>query len=167
MPDTVNGLPLHPLVVHAVVVLLPLAAIGVAALAIRPSWRGRYGGLVVLITALATVAVPVASSTGEGLEHRVGDPGVHAQLGDTLIWFALPLLVASIALVWLHRRAARPAGEKSATRRTSAPVAVVIAVLAVVVAAANLVQVYRVGDSGAKAVWGNAPAASAGRGEDD
>ncbi|MBG6105288.1 putative membrane protein [Micromonospora vinacea] len=167
MPDTVNGLPLHPLVVHAVVVLLPLAAIGVAALAIRPSWRGRYGWLVVLITALATVAVPVASSTGEGLEHRVGDPGVHAQLGDTLIWFALPLLVASIALVWLHRRAARPAGEKSATRRTSAPVAVVIAVLAVVVAAANLVQVYRVGDSGAKAVWGNAPAASAGRGEDD
>nr|WTA65030.1 hypothetical protein OHB51_21210 [Micromonospora sp. NBC_00855] len=164
MPDTVNGLPLHPLVVHAVVVLLPLAAIGVAALAIRPSWRGRYGGLVVLITALATVAVPIASSTGEGLEHRVGDPGVHAQLGDTLIWFALPLLVAAVALFWLHRRAAHPAGETTGSHRTPASVAVVIAVLAVVVAAANLVQVYRVGDSGAKAVWGSVPAASAARG---
>ncbi|MEU7851451.1 DUF2231 domain-containing protein [Micromonospora parva] len=164
MPDTVNGLPLHPLVVHAVVVLLPLAAIGVAALAIRPSWRGRYGGLVVLITALATIAVPVASSTGEGLERRVGDPGVHAQLGDTLIWFALPLLVASVALVWLHRRTAPPAGKRTGA---SGKAAVVIAVLALVVAAANLVQVYRVGDSGAKAVWGNAPAASAGRGGDD
>ena len=32
---------------------------------------------------------------------------------------------------------------------------VVVAVLAVAVAAANLVQVYRVGDSGAKAVWGD------------
>ncbi|MEV4388804.1 DUF2231 domain-containing protein, partial [Micromonospora sp. NPDC049580] len=63
MPDTVNGLPLHPLVVHAVVVLLPLAALGVAALAVRPSWRGRYGGLVVLITALATAAIPLATSS--------------------------------------------------------------------------------------------------------
>ncbi|MGV9213939.1 DUF2231 domain-containing protein [Micromonospora sp. RB23] len=164
MPDTVNGLPLHPLVVHVVVVLLPLAAIGVAALAVKPSWRGRYGALVVVIAALATVAVPLASSTGEDLEHRVGDPGVHAQLGDTLIWFAIPLLVAAVALVWLHRRTSRPAGNRAGT---AGKVTVVVAALAVVVAAANLVQVYRVGDSGAKAVWGNTPAASAGHGDDD
>ncbi|MFG1649348.1 DUF2231 domain-containing protein [Micromonospora sp. NPDC049275] len=167
MPDTVNGLPLHPLVVHAVVVLLPLAAIGVAALAVRPSWRGRYGWLVVLIAALATAAIPLATSSGEGLERRVGDPGEHAELGDTLLWFALPLLAAAVALVWLHRRGARPDGDVAGSRRLSGPVAVVIAVLAVVVAAANLVQVYRVGDSGAKAVWGNVPAASAGHGDDD
>ncbi|MFF0232668.1 DUF2231 domain-containing protein [Micromonospora sp. NPDC005254] len=163
MPDTVNGLPLHPLVVHAVVVLLPLAALGVAALAVRPSWRGRYGGLVVLITALATAAIPLATSSGESLEHRVGDPGEHAELGDTLIWFALPLLVAAVALVWLHRRDTR----SSDFRRTPRALAVVVAVLAVVVAVANLVQVYRVGDSGAKAVWGSAPAASVGHGADD
>ncbi|MET8252160.1 DUF2231 domain-containing protein [Micromonospora sp. NPDC005197] len=163
MPDTVNGLPLHPLVVHAVVVLLPLAALGVAALAVRPSWRGRYGGLVVLITALATAAIPLATSSGESLEHRVGDPGEHAELGDTLIWFALPLLVAAVALVWLHRRDTR----SSDSRRTPRALAVVVAVLAVVVAVANLVQVYRVGDSGAKAVWGSAPAASVGHGDDD
>ncbi|WP_422735270.1 DUF2231 domain-containing protein [Micromonospora sp. WMMD729] len=164
MPDTVNGLPLHPLVVHVVVVLLPLAAIGVAALAVRPSWRGRYGALVVVITALATLAVPLASSSGEDLEHRVGDPGVHAELGDTLIWFAIPLLAVAVALFWLHRRASRPAGRPTGT---SGKVAVLVAALAVVVAAANLVQVYRVGDSGAKAVWGNTPAASAGHGDDD
>ncbi|MEU7923818.1 DUF2231 domain-containing protein [Micromonospora sp. NPDC049801] len=164
MPDTVNGLPLHPLVVHVVVVLLPLAAIGVAALAVKPSWRGRYGTLVVVIAALATLAVPLASSSGEDLEHRVGDPGVHAQLGDTLIWFAIPLLVAAVALVWLHRRTSRPAENRTGT---AGKVTVVVAALAVVVAAANLVQVYRVGDSGAKAVWGNTPAASAGHGDDD
>ncbi|MEU7841352.1 DUF2231 domain-containing protein [Micromonospora sp. NPDC049114] len=163
MPDTVNGLPLHPLVVHAVVVLLPLAALGVVALAVRPSWRGRYGGLVVLITALATAAIPLATSSGESLEHRVGDPGEHAELGDTLLWFAIPLLVAAVALFWLHRRDTRPGD----SRRTPRALAVVVAVLAVVVAVANLVQVYRVGDSGAKAVWGNTPAASAGHGDDD
>ncbi|MFG2053846.1 DUF2231 domain-containing protein [Micromonospora sp. NPDC048930] len=170
MPDNVNGLPVHPLVVHAVVVLLPLAALGVVALAVRPSWRGRFGGLVLLVAALATVAIPLATSSGENLERRVGDPGRHAELGDTLIWFAVPLLVVALALYGLHRRsAAGTAADPAGTRRTSGPgaVGVVVAVLAVVVAAANLVQLYRVGDTGAKAVWGNTPAATAGHGEGD
>ncbi|MCP3783464.1 hypothetical protein NLX85_08820 [Micromonospora sp. A3M-1-15] len=169
MPDTVNGLPVHPLVVHAVVVLLPLAALGVVALAVRPSWRGRFGVLVVLIAALAAAAVPLATESGEGLERRVGDPGRHAELGDTLIWFALPLLVAAVALVWLHRRSGRPAEGVPEGPRTPGRgvVGVVVAVLAVVVAGASLVQVYRVGDSGAKAVWGDTPAATAGQGDGD
>ncbi|MFR9775876.1 DUF2231 domain-containing protein [Micromonospora sp. MS34] len=170
MPDNINGLPLHPLVVHAVVVLLPLAALGVVALAVRPSWRGRFGLPVVVIAALATAAVPLATESGESLEHRVGDPGRHAELGDQLIWFALPLLLAAVVLVWLHRRAAASGTEgASEPRRTSGQGAVgmVVAVLAVVVAAANLVQVYRVGDSGAKAVWGDTPAATARHGGGD
>ncbi|MFJ8579289.1 DUF2231 domain-containing protein [Micromonospora sp. NPDC093277] len=168
MPDTVNGLPLHPLVVHAVVVLLPLAALGVVALAVRPSWRGRFGVLVVLIAALATGMVPLASDSGESLERRVGNPGEHAELGDTLIWFAVPLLVAAVALYWLHRRSAAGAtGDTAEPRRATGQGAlgVVVAVLAVVVAVANVVQIYRIGDSGAKAVWGDTPAATAGHGE--
>ncbi|MFC4148742.1 DUF2231 domain-containing protein [Micromonospora mangrovi] len=169
MPDNVNGLPLHPLVVHAVVVLLPLAALGVVGMAVRPSWRGRFGVLVVVLAALASAAIPVATSSGESLEHRVGDPGEHAELGDQLIWFALPLLVAAVALVWLHRRAARPVDGTTEPTRSTRPGALgmVVAVLAVVVAAANLVQVYRVGESGAKAVWGDTPAATAGQGDSD
>ncbi|GAA4243047.1 DUF2231 domain-containing protein [Dactylosporangium darangshiense] len=38
MLDKINGLPVHPLVVHAAVALLPLAAIGVIAIAVRPAW---------------------------------------------------------------------------------------------------------------------------------
>jgi hypothetical protein len=168
VPDNINGLPVHPLVVHAVVVLLPLAALGVVVLAIRPSWRGRFGLLVVLIAALATAAVPLATDSGESLERRVGDPGRHAELGDQLIWFALPLLVAALALFWLHRRSvAGTSGDPTGTRRTSGrgAVGVVVAVLAVAIAAANVVQIYRIGDSGAKAVWGDTPAATAGHGE--
>ncbi|WP_199736917.1 MULTISPECIES: DUF2231 domain-containing protein [Micromonospora] len=170
MPDNVNGLPVHPLVVHAVVVLLPLAALGVVALAVRPSWRGRFGVLVVLIAALATAAVPLATESGESLERRVGDPGQHAELGDQLIWFALPLLVAAVALYWLHRRsAARTTEGTSAAARPAkrGALGVVVAVLAVVVAAANVVQIYRIGDSGAKAVWKDTPAASAAHGDGD
>jgi hypothetical protein len=163
MPDTINGLPVHPLVVHAVVVLLPLAALGVIALAVRPAWRDRFGPLVAAVAVLATASVPLATESGEGLEQQVGDPGRHAALGDTLIWFALPLLAVAVGLLWLGRRPVRATpgvrGEGTpAGRQTWRSVAV--AVVAVGVALANLVQVYRVGDSGARAVW-DRPASTA------
>jgi uncharacterized membrane protein len=139
---------MHPLVVHAVVVLLPLAVLGTILVATHRPWRSTYGPLVVLCTAVATVLVPVATSSGESLERRVGDPGRHAALGDQLIWFAIPLLVLVLALVALDRlRVTRTAATTS------------VAVLAVVAALAAGVQVYRVGDSGARAAWGGRVAA--------
>jgi Predicted membrane protein (DUF2231) len=153
MPDTINGLPLHPLIVHAVVVLLPLSALGVLALGIRPVWRGTFGWLVVAGSAASVIAIPMATQSGEHLEQQVGDVGAHGDLGDSLIFFALPLLLAALGLTLVHRW----------KRQRSTMVATVVAVLAIVVAAANLVQVYRVGDSGAKAVWQKKSAATAPR----
>jgi hypothetical protein len=160
--DLINGLPVHPLVVHAVVVLLPLACLGTIAIAVRPAWRKKYGVLVVGCAALATVLIPVATSSGEALEERVGDPGKHAELGDQLIWFAVPLLVLSVALVWLDRRHRSTASEPDGGARhgavavaTSSTATRTVAVLALLVAVAASVQVYRVGDSGARAAWGD------------
>ncbi len=149
MFDLVNGLPIHPLVVHAVVVLLPLAVIGTLAIAVKPAWRRMYGPLVVGCAAIATVLIPVATSSGEALEERVGRPGEHAELGDQLIWFAIPLLLLSLALVVLDRRS--PSDAASTTTRSKPLLAVTV--LAVVAALACGVQVYRVGDSGARAAW--------------
>ena len=146
MFDTINGLPLHPLVVHAVVVLLPLAILGTIAIVVRPQWRRPYGVLVLVVTALATALIPVATSSGEALERHVGDPGRHAELGDQLIWFAVPLLALVAGLVLLDRRPVPRAA--SWLPRT-------VAVVALVVALASAVQVYRVGDSGARAAWGD------------
>jgi uncharacterized membrane protein len=148
--DLVNGLPVHPLVVHAVVVLLPLAILGTILIAARRPWRATYGPLVVLIAGAATVLMPVATSSGEALEKRVGDPGRHAQLGDQLIWFTIPLLVTVVALVVLDRLDRRRDSRNARRRLTSA-----VAVVAVVAAVASGVQVYRVGDSGARAAWGD------------
>lgn len=155
MFDLIDGLPVHPLVVHAVVVLLPLASLGTLALVLRPSWRERFGLLVVGAAAVATVLLPVATSSGESLEERVGDPGSHAGLGEQLIWFALPLLVLAAALVYLDRRARRdPATSPSPLR--------VVTVLALVAALAATAQVYRVGESGARAAWGDQVASGQG-----
>jgi hypothetical protein len=158
--DLINGLPVHALVVHAVVVLLPLACLGTLAIAVKPAWRRRYGVLVVACAAAATVLIPVATSSGEALEHRVGNPGEHAELGDQLIWFAIPLLVTCAALVWLDRRA-RASGHDQADRVDTPAdpkrrtLTMAVAVLAAVASLATSVQVYRVGDSGARAAWGN------------
>ena len=157
MFDLINGLPVHALVVHAVVVLLPLACLGTIAIAVRPSWRHRYGVLVVACAAVSTALIPVATSSGEALETHVGNPGEHAELGDQLIWFAIPLLVLSLALVWLDRRRSGAASETSGRAGTVAARPStgtrVVAVLALVAALATSVQVYRVGDSGARAAW--------------
>lgn len=154
MFDLINGLPIHPLVVHAVVVLLPLATLGTLAIALRPAWRRPYGLLVVGCAAVATALIPVATSSGEALEEHVGNPGEHAELGDQLIWFALPMLLLAAALWWLDRRSATADGV-SAGRASSVTTMRAVAALAVVAALATTVQVYRVGDSGARAAWGD------------
>lgn len=155
MFDLINGLPVHPLVVHAVVVLLPLATLGTIALVVRPSWRRPYGPLLVACAVVATVLIPVATSSGEALEKRVGNPGEHAELGDQLIWFAIPMLVLLAALVWMDRRTPVGAGTDSDARPAQSGALKVVAVLALVAALATSVQVYRVGDSGARSAWGD------------
>ena len=65
---TVDGIPAHPLVVHAVVVLLPLAAVGTLLVVARPLWRQQLGVWVLLLALAGVAAVPVATQTGEQLQ---------------------------------------------------------------------------------------------------
>lgn len=151
MFDTIDGLPVHPLVVHGVVVLLPLAALGAIAIALRPAWRRPYGPLVAAIAVVATVLIPVATTSGEEfVQRRRFRPEEHADLGQQLIWFALPFLALVLALVVLDRRGTtaggRSAGSGSVTLK-------IVAALVVVAACASTFQVYRIGDAGARSVW--------------
>jgi hypothetical protein len=145
MFDTVLGLPVHALVVHAVVTLLPLSAAGVVAV---PRWRERYGTVVLLVSTAALVAVPVATQSGEKLQARLGASGVvarqiedHQEIGKLVLWPTLAMWVLAIALVLMSRR-------RSARRAVTA-VAVLAAVAAVVAAGVVL----RAGHLGSTAVW--------------
>jgi hypothetical protein len=42
LPDKVYGLPAHPLLVHAAVVLVPLAAVALVTTGWRETWRRAY-----------------------------------------------------------------------------------------------------------------------------
>ena len=69
--DTLFGLPAHPLVVHAAVILLPLAAVGLLLVAAIPRARRLSAPIVLGIALAATVAVGLAQQSGEALEDRV------------------------------------------------------------------------------------------------
>lgn len=142
----INGLPAHVLFVHFVIVLVPLSALALVVCAAWPSSARRLG-LVLPALALVTLAsVPLATHAGEWLESHVGtDPLIskHAELGDGLLPWAIGLFLLS-ALVWWAAR--RPATASRLVRFGVLAVCLAVSVGAVV-------DVYRIGDSGAKAAW--------------
>jgi hypothetical protein len=151
--NEVNGLPTHILLVHAVVVLLPLAALLVAVTAWWPTLRRRLGVLTPLLTVGATLLVPLTTHYGEWLEGHVPHSDLveeHAELGDQILPWALALSALSVA-VWLWgRHVDAHDGVRSGRDRW---LGIVGGILAVVVAAGTIVAVVRAGDSGAQATW--------------
>ena len=162
MFDTVAGLPVHALVIHAAVVLLPLMAGVTLAFTIRPKWRpglpwAILGNLVAFGTAF------VAKESGEKLQARLSAQAGqavaarHGELGASLPYFAIGLLVASV-LAWLlvGRTSSSPSSDShraDAPRGASAVATALAVVLVLGAGAATVAWTYRVGDSGAKAVW--------------
>ncbi|GAB3238433.1 DUF2231 domain-containing protein [Kineosporia babensis] len=151
MFDLFNGMPVHALVVHAVVVLLPLMAVVTVAFVIRPRWRRELPWAVLgnLLAALATFA---AMQSGEQLQTRLSNPDFapvaedHGNIAALLIYFAFGQFLASL-IAWLLLRT------KDDAPRTSAPKLVTSVVLTLAVGVAASAWTYRVGDSGAEAVW--------------
>lgn len=140
------GLPVHPLVVHAAVVLLPLAFVGLLAVVALPKLTKTYGWLALGFLALGTLTAWAAKESGEKLAAHVGEPQTHAELGDQMPLFAAVWLV--VAAVWyvVQLRA-------NAAQKPRSALALGLGVATLLVGALNIFWIYRVGDSGAKAVW--------------
>ena len=148
MFDTVLGLPVHPLVVHAVVVLVPLSAAGVVAISLVPRWRERYGVLVLLLSTAALVMVPVATQSGKELDDRIDAGGVvarqiedHKEIAQLVLWPTLAMWVLAAVLVLFTRQKREGTAVK------------LVAGLAVVAAVLAGATVARAGHLGSTAVW--------------
>ena len=154
---TIAGLPLHPLVVHAAVVLIPLSAVLAIWFAVQPRWRwlsrwptAALSVAVVGISFIATSSGESLQETSPKLERAVHE---HAERGELLSWllvgFAVLVVVGAYALSGSTALAdGRGAWESRLPQLEKAlPVLLVLAAIAV------LVMVVLVGDSGARAVW--------------
>ncbi|WP_329168206.1 hypothetical protein OG204_30185 [Streptomyces sp. NBC_01387] len=160
-PTVINGLPAHVLLVHFVVVLVPLTALALVVTSVWPAWIRRLGPALPILALVTLISVPLATHAGEWLEkHTDSDALVrkHTELGDGLLPWAIGLFAVAVALWWLGRRATTRSSDAEDSGRSvavalSVPVRVAAIALSVLIAAGSVVQVYRIGDSGAKAAW--------------
>ena len=148
------GLPVHALVMHAVVVLVPLSAAGVVAIAAVPRWRPRFGVVVLALATAGLAGVPVATRSGGVLEDRLGAGGIvarqinqHQEMGELVIWPTAAMWVLAIVLVLMDRRA------RVDRQRRRGPALKVVAVLAALAAVAATGLVVVTGHRGSTAVW--------------
>lgn len=140
------------MLVHFVVVLAPLTAFLAILCVLWPAARQRLVWLVLALAAITTVLTPIAAEAGEWLEHRIGKTEAiekHAELGDTMLYFAIALLIGAILLAVSHLRAQRGTPLSKALLGA-------IAVFVLLAGVAATVQVLRIGHTGAEATWADA-----------
>lgn len=154
---TLDGIPLHPLVIHAVVVLLPLAALGAILVAARPVWRRTYGIPVLLLAVVGVGSVPVATLTGEQLRNSLRPTpaiALHEGRATTLLPYAIAFLVLlAVAVIQGIRDDRTAAGSGGAAVATSSRIVTGAAVLAALAGIVVTGLVIWIGHSGASAVW--------------
>ncbi len=153
--DTLFGLPVHALLVHAAVVLVPLAVVAFVAAGTKPGWRARYLLPVAALAVVAAVFAFLAKQTGDPLKQSVrraaeqaggvANFGEHPEQGDTAFIFALVFALAAVA-VWAVTRYREKYGLPTWAPAASYAVALVPAALA-------LLTMVQAGHSGAQLVW--------------
>jgi hypothetical protein len=159
------GLPLHPLVVHLALALVPLAALSAWALAVLPSWRWLTRWAALPAAVLAVGGVVVARVSGQSLlddrrfltspESPVADL-IETHQARSLVLFGAVIALAVLVVLafWLLPAPTGLASGKLDHRgRAERWVAVVVPVSLVVVGAVALVWLGLTGDAGARAVW--------------
>ena len=140
------GLPLHPLLVHSAVILVPLVAIGALVMSYLPSFSRRHGKMILIVALVAQGSVFLAKLSGQAFSEILNkEVEKHAELGEIAPFVTIPM-VALIYVRWRMDRAGSATGSIAIRRLTS--VALVIASLT------SLVMIFLVGHSGASSVWG-------------
>jgi uncharacterized membrane protein len=156
--EEIDGLPIHPLVVHAAVVLIPLLILGAVVYAVVPRVRAQLGWAVVLLAVVAPLAALFAKLSGEAFRQRLIDDNIlnsnsqelldrvndHGSLGTITLWFTIALGVASLLLVFVTSWRGRGFPKWGA---------IVLGVIVVALAVGSGYYVFWTGDYGARAVW--------------
>ena len=154
---TLNGIPLHPLIVHAAVVLVPLAALFAVAYAVLPNrrWQTRHPAIV--LSVVAAVSVWLAAATGDNLKQRLHENTAMIHTHETYAGYlqaATWVLAALTAIAWWSLPHHNPLPDKD-HREGVTTLAKPLVVLLPLAAVAVLVLVVLTGDAGARAVWGS------------
>jgi hypothetical protein len=104
--DTFMGLPVHILILHATVVLVPLVGLVTIAVFLWPAWRKKFAAPVALLNVVMLALTWATVRSGEDFKHRFriqGDTRTpeydHERWGKDLLWWVLALAIVAV-LVW-------------------------------------------------------------------
>ncbi len=159
MFDQFFGLPLHPFVVHATVVLLPLSAALALAYAAVSSWRWLLRWPLVVASVLAPALTWVTVQSGMALKQQTGlDTALvqaHAQRAETLLMITLGFGVVGLLAAYTMGGPSALVSGAGQRRGTGSASQVGVGVLLAVTSVLVLVWVVLTGDAGARAAWGH------------
>lgn len=154
----VNGLPLHVLLVHFVVVLVPLTAVAAVLVPIWPAARRRLGIVVPLLALFDLILLPIVMLAGQWFQARVPSTPLilqHAALGMTLWPWVVALFVFTVLQWGWFFFVDRPGSPRRPSATVRRVVIVALAVIALALAVATIVDVTLIGEAGARAIWQN------------
>jgi uncharacterized membrane protein len=137
---SISGLPVHPLVVHFAVVVLPVSALALIAIIYTPKIKSKYSFITTAGIILGSAAVLIAKQSGEALAEQIGNPATHSNYGSLLTAGAFILMLLTI--LWYR-------SSKGRRSRVVTPLSHATAIAAIIV----LLLTFLTGHSGAQAVW--------------
>ena len=160
-----DDLPLHVLLVHAVIVLVPLVGLALVVIAAWPGAR-RVLWLPVLIAAALLVPLGLVTiEAGKWLQARVPVAPLiqeHTSIGESIVpWLWALLGVAVLVAAWAvielvaARRSADSvdADDRRPARGIRIAVGAALTIAALAVTAGASWTVFQIGESGSRAVW--------------
>lgn len=157
----INGLPVHPLVVHLAVVFVPAAALVGVAYAGVPRWRWatRLPLMISSVVALASAGAAVLS--GWNLKDRLYEAGtvpaglaMHEERAQVLFWVTACFVVFAFAAAWGLGGPSGLASGRGARGKHDPFIEWSLVVGLVLLAGLMLAMTVSTGDAGARAVWG-------------
>jgi uncharacterized membrane protein len=137
---TVAGLPVHALIVHFAVVVLPVSAIALIVMIYTPKIKNKYSYISVIGVILGSASVLIAKQSGEALSERIGLPVEHSDYGTYLTIAAFVFM--SLSIIWYRTSFGRRS-------RVVTPLGHVTVLAGVAV----LGLTFLTGHSGAQSVW--------------
>lgn len=176
MFEEVLGIPAHPLIVHAAVVLVPLQILAAFTYALVPIARRHIAWLVVSLAVVAPATAFVAKLSGDALRERLIRRGLatpflpkideHSSFASNTLYSSLVLSVLMILLVIVQVSRSRMPSEPGPDASDDAAdggnggrgrgfmvAAVFFTVAVIAMGGAAGYYIFKTGDSGAHMVW--------------
>jgi hypothetical protein len=155
-----DGLPVHPLIIHVVVVFAPLSCLAAILYAVVPRWRWWLRWPLVTSAVIAAAAGIIAVKSGVDLENQrhlqsLPELAVHEHRGKILRWLMLAFLVPTALAAWLLGGPSALASGAGGRETRSKSLGIAVSALLLVGAVAVLISVFLTGDAGARSVWGS------------